>query len=57
MRPGFLKRGKDSSWVEKLMLPGLFGTLVAKIAGAMDFNILHLEMLKMVGGVFLIYTL
>jgi hypothetical protein len=35
MRPGFLNRGKDSSWVEKLMLPGLFGTPVAKIAGAM----------------------
>jgi hypothetical protein len=35
MRPGFLNRGKDSSWVEKLMLPGLFGTPVAKIAAAM----------------------
>jgi hypothetical protein len=41
MRPGFLNRGKDSSWVEKLMLPGLFGTPVAKIAGAMVWGALN----------------
>jgi hypothetical protein len=41
MRPGFLNRGKDSSWVEKLMLPGLFGTPVAKIARAMVWGALN----------------
>jgi hypothetical protein len=41
MRPGFLNRGKDSSWVEKLMLPGLFGTPVVKIAGAMVWAALN----------------
>jgi hypothetical protein len=41
MRPGFLNRGKDSSWVEKLMLPGLLGTPVAKVAGAMVWAALN----------------
>jgi hypothetical protein len=41
MRPGFLNRGKDSSWVEKLMLPGLFGTPVAKIAAAMVWGAIY----------------
>jgi hypothetical protein len=35
MRPGFLNRGKDAGWTEKIMLPGIFGTPVAKVAGAM----------------------
>ena len=35
MRPGFLDRGKDAGWTEKLMLPGIFGTKVEKIAKAM----------------------
>lgn len=35
MRPGFLDRGKDAGWIEKLMLPGIFGTPVEKIAKAM----------------------
>jgi hypothetical protein len=41
MRPGFLNRGKDSSWVEKLMLPGLFGTPVAKIAATMVWGAIY----------------
>jgi hypothetical protein len=35
MRPGFLDRGKDAGFVEKLMLSKLFGTPVVKVAGAM----------------------
>jgi hypothetical protein len=35
MRPGFLDRGKDAGFTEKLMLPWLFGTPVAKVAAAM----------------------
>jgi hypothetical protein len=35
MRPGFLDRGNDASWMEKLMLPGIFGTKVSIVAGAM----------------------
>lgn len=35
MRPGFLDRGKDAGFVERLMLPGIFGTPVSKIANSM----------------------
>lgn len=35
IRPGFLNRGSDAGFVEKLMLPGLFGIPVAKVAQAM----------------------
>jgi hypothetical protein len=41
MRPGFLHRGKDASWVEKLMLSGIFGTPVVKVAGAMFWGALN----------------
>lgn len=35
IRPGFLNRGTDAGFIEKLMLPGLFGIPVAKVAQAM----------------------
>ena len=35
MSPGFLNRGKDAGWTEKIMLPGIFGTPVAKVAATM----------------------
>jgi hypothetical protein len=35
MRPAFLNRGKDASFTEKLMLPGVFGIPVAKVAANM----------------------
>jgi hypothetical protein len=41
MRPGFLHRGKDASWMEKLMLSGIFGTPVAKVAGTMVWGALN----------------
>ena len=41
MRPGFLDRGKDAGWIEKLMLPGIFGTPVEKIAKAMVWAAIH----------------
>jgi hypothetical protein len=41
MRPGFLNRGKDSSWVEKLMLSSLLGTPVAKIAATMVWGAIY----------------
>jgi hypothetical protein len=41
MRPGFLHRGKDASWVEKLMLSGVFGTPVVKVAGAMVWGAIY----------------
>jgi uncharacterized protein YbjT (DUF2867 family) len=41
MRPGFLDRGKDATWQEKIMLPKLWGTPVAKVAGAMVWGALN----------------
>jgi hypothetical protein len=41
MRPGFLNRGKDAGWMEKMMLPGVFGTPVAKVAGAMVWGAVY----------------
>lgn len=41
MRPGFLDRGKDASLTEKIMLPGIFGTPVRKVAAAMVWASLH----------------
>ena len=41
MRPGFLNRGKDAGWTEKIMLPGIFGTPVAVVAGAMVWAAIH----------------
>jgi hypothetical protein len=41
MRPGFLDRGKDATWQEKIMLPKLWGTSVAKVAGAMVWGALN----------------
>jgi NADPH:quinone reductase-like Zn-dependent oxidoreductase len=35
MRPGFLYRGKDASWMEKLMLARFFGLPVARVAKTM----------------------
>lgn len=41
IRPGFLNRGKDAGFVEKLMLPGIFGIPVAKVAESMVWAALH----------------
>ncbi|WFD37018.1 hypothetical protein MCUN1_003910 [Malassezia cuniculi] len=41
MRPGFLHRGKDASWMEFLMLSSFFGTPVVKVAAAMYWAALH----------------
>jgi protein tyrosine phosphatase (PTP) superfamily phosphohydrolase (DUF442 family) len=41
MRPGFLDRGKDATWQEKIMLPKLWGTPVAKVAGAMIWGAIN----------------
>lgn len=35
IRPGFLNRGADAGWTERLMLPGLFGIPVANVAESM----------------------
>lgn len=35
IRPGFLDRGKDAGFIEKLMLPGIFGIPVYKVAESM----------------------
>ena len=35
IRPGFLNRGKDAGFIEKLMLPGLLGIPVKKVAQSM----------------------
>jgi len=40
IRPGFLNRGKDAGFVEKLMLPGLFGIEVKKVAESMIWSAL-----------------
>ena len=37
IRPGFLNRGVDAGWTERMMLPGLFGIPVAKVAEAMIY--------------------
>lgn len=41
LRPGFLDRGKDATWQEKIMLPKLWGTPVAKIAATMIWAAIH----------------
>jgi hypothetical protein len=41
MRPGFLDRGKDATWQEKIMLPKLWGTPVEKVAGAMVWGAMN----------------
>jgi hypothetical protein len=41
MRPSFLDRGKDATWQEKIMLPKLWGTPVAKVAGAMVWGAIN----------------
>jgi hypothetical protein len=41
MRPGFLNRGKDSYWVERLMLSALLGTPVSKLAAAMVWGAIY----------------
>jgi hypothetical protein len=41
MRPGFLDRRKDATWQEKIMLPKLWGTPVAKVAGAMVWGAIN----------------
>ena len=41
MSPGFLNRGKDAGWTEKIMLPGIFGTPVAKVAAGMYWAALN----------------
>jgi hypothetical protein len=41
MRPGFLDRGKDATWQEKIMLPKLWGIPVAKVAGAMVWGAIN----------------
>jgi oxidoreductase len=48
MRPGFLDRGADAGWVERLMLPGLFGIPVSTVAKAMIGGFLTQEE-KLVG--------
>ena len=40
IRPGFLNRGKDAGFIEKLMMPGLFGIPVAKVAQSMVWTAL-----------------
>jgi hypothetical protein len=35
IRPGFLNRGKDAGWMERIMLSGLFGIPVDKVAKSM----------------------
>ncbi len=35
IRPGFLNRGEDATWTERLMLPGIFGIPVDKVAKSM----------------------
>ena len=41
MRPGFLDRGKDAGWTEKIMLPKIFGTPVKKVGAAMVWAALY----------------
>lgn len=41
MSPGFLNRGKDAGWTEKIMLPGVFGIPVSKVAACMLWAALY----------------
>lgn len=41
MRPGFLNRGKDAGWTEKLMVPSIFSTHISKVAGTMLWGAIY----------------